>query len=125
MLKIIYSVFIFIHGFAHLVGFFVNWNIIKDKEIQYKTTIFNGKYDIGLLGTKILGIIWLLIGIYFGYLGYLSLSNPSFYLDIVLYLAINSLLLTFISLPDTKFGIIANILLIGFIMLIKSSIILF
>jgi len=125
MLKIIYSVFLFVHGFAHLVEFLVNWKIIKDKEIQYKTTVFNGKYNIGPIGTKVLGIVWLLIGIYFGYMGYLGLSNPMAYLDIVLYIAINSFILTLASLPDTKFGIIANILLIGYILLIKTSIISF
>jgi len=125
MLKIVYSVFLLIHGFAHLVGFLVNWKIIKNKEIQYKTTIFNGKYDIGALGTKILGLVWLLIGIYFGYMGYIGFTNPLIYIDIVLYIAINSFLLTFVSLPDTKFGIIANIILITFLLLIKTSLLSF
>lgn len=125
MIKIVYSVFLLIHGFAHLVGFLVNWKIIKNKDIQYKTTIFHGKYDIGTLGTKIIGLVWLLIGIYFGYMGYISFTNPLIYIDIVLYIAINSFLLTFSSLPDTKFGIIANIFLITFLLLIKSSVLSF
>jgi len=125
MLKIVYSVFLLIHGFAHLVGFLVNWKIIKDKEVTYKTTIFDGKIDIGDLGTRVLGLIWLLVGVYFGYIGYKSFTNPLLLSEIALYLGILSFGLSFSGWPDAKFGVVVNIILISFLILIKFSILSF
>ncbi len=38
-MNIALAVFLFIHGFAHIVGFLVYWKLMKDKEVTYKTTI--------------------------------------------------------------------------------------
>jgi hypothetical protein len=38
-MQIVLAVFLFAHGFVHLVGFVVPWRIANLKEMPYKTTV--------------------------------------------------------------------------------------
>jgi hypothetical protein len=62
-MRIIFSIFLFLHGIAHLVGFLVPWQIVKMDDMPYKTTLFLDKINIGDISIRIIGIIWLLIAL--------------------------------------------------------------
>ncbi len=55
---------ILIHGLIHLLGFLVYWQIVEGSEdLTYKTTVFFEMLDVGSVGIRIFGIIWLLTAI--------------------------------------------------------------
>jgi hypothetical protein len=55
---------ILIHGLIHFFGFLVYWKIIEGfEDLPYKTTVFSEMLDIGDVGIRIFGIIWLLTAV--------------------------------------------------------------
>lgn len=115
-MKIVFAIFLFIHGFAHIITFLVHWKLLKNSNVQYKTTIFPGSFNIGTGGMRIAGLIFLLTGLLFGYLGFELLAGMHLFWSYIWRAAIISLVLCIISWPETKFGVIANGILIAFLM---------
>jgi hypothetical protein len=116
-MKIALAVFLFIHGLAHIVGFLVYWKIMKDKDVEYKTTIFPGNMNVGDGGIRFVGFVYLLVAIAFGFLGYNLLSNGVYFWEYIWTVTIVSTVLTITGWPDTKIGVLANVILIFFLAL--------
>ena len=116
-MKIILAVFILVHGFAHLVGFVVPWQISKIDEMPYKTTILGGVMDVGDIGIRIFGIFWLLFVLAFFTASGLLLLKVSFWDIYTIIISILSLLLCIIGWPDSKIGVFVNIFIIAFIVM--------
>lgn len=115
-MKTTLAIFLFIHGFAHIVAFLVHWKIVKDRNVDFKTTIFPGDVNIGGVGIRLVGVIYLGVALAFGYLGYELLTEFHFFWQNIWRAVILSLVLCIIGWPDTKFGIIANVILILFLL---------
>ncbi|RLD49074.1 MAG: hypothetical protein DRI88_01425 [Bacteroidetes bacterium] len=116
-MNIALAVFLFIHGFAHIVGFLVYWKLMKDKEVTYKTTIYPGNINIGDSGVRLLGIVYLAVALSFGLLGYDLISQPFVLSKYIWAVVVVSLVLCITGWPDTKFGVVANLILIVFLIL--------
>ena len=54
-----------IHGIAHVVGFVVPWRIVTSIEQPYRTTVLQGRIDLGDLGIRLYGLGWLTIAVSF------------------------------------------------------------
>ncbi|MBS0000220.1 MAG: hypothetical protein KFF73_14665 [Cyclobacteriaceae bacterium] len=114
-MNIAVGIYMFVHGFAHIVGFLISWKLINDKDTPYKTTILGGKFDMGDNGIRILGILWLLTGIAFFILSY-GVITLSYWWNVYTFFVIGfSLMLSILAIPDTVYGILANILLLLFL----------
>jgi hypothetical protein len=50
------------HGIAHGVGFAVNWHIISTPELPFSTTVFAGRWNVGVEGIRLVGLLWLVAG---------------------------------------------------------------
>lgn len=111
-MRIILSIFLFLHGMAHLIGFLVPWRIVKTDDMPYKTTLFFGKINIGDIGIRITGIIWLLIALAFFYAGWITLQRMDYWLSCVLIVSLISLIFCILAIPDSHIGIYINITLI-------------
>ncbi len=116
-MKIIFAVLLALHGFAHSVGFIVFWRISELEGISYKTTILNGKIDIKDTGIRIVGIVWLLFALVYIFNGIAVFINLSVWESLALYLSIASLLYCIIGWPDSKIGILINIVILIFLFL--------
>jgi len=116
-MKIALAIFLFLHGFAHLAGFLVYWRLLKDKNIPYKTTLYPGNLELGEDGIRLVGFFYLLAAVGFGYVGYELLAGALLWGSYIWYVTIFSILLCTTGLPDTRYGILANILLIVFLVL--------
>ena len=68
-MHIILGIFLIAHGVAHLVGFLTYWKIASFEEMPYKTTLLSGLLDVGDVGIRIVGILWLLAGLAFAIVG--------------------------------------------------------
>ncbi|MFC2156301.1 hypothetical protein ACFLT9_00560 [Acidobacteriota bacterium] len=119
-MKIVVAIFIFIHGFAHIVGFLAYWKILKNPDMPYKTTIIFDKVNVGDVGMRILGVIWLLTAVAFAYVGYGVLTQMPLWLSYAWIVTAISMALCISGWPETKFGVIANVLISLFLVLEKN-----
>lgn len=60
LLRRMFAVFLALHGAAHVVGFAVSWKLTKQDDAPYSTELFDGRVDIGSVGIRVVGVIWLI-----------------------------------------------------------------
>jgi hypothetical protein len=116
-IKTIAAIFLFIHAFANTVGFFVQWRIIKSNDMPYSTKLFFGKLDAGNAGIRIIGLLWLFIAIVYVFVGYGILTSKDWWITATIIITAFSFIFCIVGLPDTKMGVIANIIILVFIFL--------
>lgn len=107
-----------LHGLAHVVGFAVPWRLIEVDETADRATILADRWDVGTVGIRALGILWLVTGIAFVVAGVGAWSQASWWLAFANGVALVSLLLGILGWPETRIGVILNevillVLLIG------------
>ena len=59
VLRVAAAAILLAHGIAHLVGFVGSWRL--SPKVPYTTTVFAGRLDVGTAGTRVLGVLWLLL----------------------------------------------------------------
>ena len=100
------------HGMAHLPGFLVNWQIWHTPELPYRTTAFGGVAEIGAIGAKFLGLLWLATGILFAGLSVRLAVDPDAAIGTLLATAIGiSMILCLAVLPESRWGLVVNAVL--------------
>ncbi len=115
MLNYILAALLFIHGVAHLVGFVVSWKLADLKEMPFSTKIFSKKIELGETGIKIYGLIWLLLAVFYIICVILILFNGPIYKNILISASVLSLIMSILGVPESKFGIVINVLLIVYL----------
>jgi hypothetical protein len=119
-MQYVIAIVLLIHGFAHLVGFVVPWRIAKLEEAPYKTTLLGGKVDVGDTGIRVVGVLWLLVAVAFFVSGIALLFSSGWWWGYTLIVAGTSLVLCILGLPDSKFGIPINVVILGYLLAGKS-----
>jgi hypothetical protein len=113
MMRIVLALLLGAHGFAHVVGFLVTWRLVKSTDVPYHTTILNGAVDLGHAGIRLYGVAWLLLAAAFvAVAAGLWLQAPWWYAAGAAAVAA-SLLFCMLGWPETRIGLLVNILLIG------------
>ncbi len=51
-----------LHGLIHLIGTAVYMQLTTLKDFPYKTTVLAGRLDLGVSGTSVFGLLWLVAG---------------------------------------------------------------
>jgi hypothetical protein len=113
-MRIAVGIYLLVHGFCHFVGFLVPWKIITSKEEPYKTTLLAGALDVGDLGIRLVGVLWLLAGLAIITAGVGALASWPWWRGATFALALTSLVLCVFGLPGAKIGILANLLLLAY-----------
>lgn len=54
-----------VHGLIHLMGFVAYWPLAVVAELPYKTTVAGGALELGAVGMKVFGALWLLVALGF------------------------------------------------------------
>ena len=106
-----------LHGFAHLVGFVVPWGLMKSDEMEYKTTLLGGLWDIGDGGIRAVGLIWLAAALAFVLAAIGVFSGASWWVGLSLAVALGSFILSILGWPDSRIGVIVNIVIIVYLVL--------
>ena len=120
-MRYVLAVLLFIHGFAHLVGFVVPWKLAKLDEMPYKTTLLGGRWDVGDSGIRGMGVLWLLMALaFFTLAGTLGLTGIVLE-DQLLAFSFVSAILCVLGWPDSKLGLVANALIVGLYFLSRSQ----
>ncbi len=100
------------HGIAHLPGFLVNWQLRSFPELPFRTTVFAGTLDVGLIGIRAVGIGWLLVAVAFGFAALGVLLRSGWWQPLAYSAVGASVLLTAAGWPEPRLGLVANVLVI-------------
>lgn len=116
VIRIAITLYLAIHGFAHLVGFVVPWKIARLEEEPYKTTLISGTIDVGDVGIRFIGLLWLATSIAFFVAAWGSFALLTWWKSFTLCLALFSLVLCVFGLPGAKIGIVANTVIVVYLL---------
>lgn len=103
---------VFAHGLVHLIGVVVYWQLAEINDIPYKTILLNGRLDIGVRGTRIFGLLWIVPTVGFVAAAAGMLFQQAWWLPILLITTLISLVLTVLDWEAAKFGAILNVLIL-------------
>jgi hypothetical protein len=115
LINVIAAIYLIVHGLIHLIGFVVKFQIAEMEDITYKTTVLAGKLDVGHVGTRALGIVWLLLAVAFVISGAAIFASPAWWWSFTLAVTLVSLALCVLGWPDARFGVLANIIVLAFL----------
>jgi len=111
-----------VHGIAHGVGFAVPWRLVASPTAAYTTSLLDGRIAAGELGIKIVGLLWLAVGLGFVIAASGVAVRAAWSPSVVATLAAASLALSVLGLPDSRLGIPINLaLLLGLVVHLKTG----
>ena len=115
-MRIAIGIYLLVHGICHFVGFVVPWQILTMKDEPYKTTLLAGTFDVGDIGIRMVGLLWLIAGVAFLATAVGVFASSPWWRTASLSLAIASLVLCVLGLPGAKIGILANALILAYLL---------
>jgi hypothetical protein len=119
VLNVVAAGILLVHGLAHLPGFVGRWKL--SARFPYKTTILGGRLDVGDVGAKVVGVLWLMLVIDFAVVAWLAYRGaPSWPLG-ALAVASGSVLLCLIDWPETMIGAVIDVVVVVVIFIWQSG----
>lgn len=100
------AVLFVLHGFAHGVGFAVPWKLVEAENVAYKATLLAGQLDVGNVGIRVLGILWLLTGLAFIVTGVGAWMQQTWWSSAAV---VVSLVMSVLAWPDARIGVALNV----------------
>jgi hypothetical protein len=107
-MKIAFAVFLFIHGFAHTVGFLTTTGIVKDENTSGVPSLMLTGLKPGSAALWAFGVVWLLTAAGFVISGIGVLNGASWALPAIIAATVVSTVLSIIWIKDAPMGIVAN-----------------
>ena len=112
ILSIIISIILVLHGLIHLMGFVTYWQLADLSELPYKTTLANGRFDVGDAGIRVYGLLWLILVIAFAIAALGLVTSQPWARSVILITSIASLIVTALDWQVTYAGVLVNLVLI-------------
>jgi hypothetical protein len=113
-MRIALAILMTLHAVAHLVSVVEAWHLIPDG-FPYKTTVFAGRVDLGDVGIRAVGLVWLFVAIGFLLAAIGAVAGATWWVPTALGIAASSLLLSFAELPDARIGVVINLAIIALV----------
>jgi hypothetical protein len=107
--KIAFAVFLFVHGFAHVVGFLTTTGIVKDEKTSGVPSLFFTGLKPGGAALWAFGIVWLLTAAGFVLCGVAVINEASWALPAIVAATAVSSILSIIWIKAAPMGIVANV----------------
>lgn len=107
-MHVMFGVIFMLHGIAHVAGFVVPWRIATFDEMPYKTTILAGAVDLGDVGIRVIGGVWLATAVAFGIAAVGAFVGASWWFPVAFIVTTASFLLTLLGWPDSRIGVAVN-----------------
>jgi hypothetical protein len=101
-----------LHGFAHVVGFVVPWQL-GPVGASYKTTLLGGHVDVGAGGIRTVGVFWLVGALGFWAAAAAAASGRPWWVPLTLAVTFYSLSMSLIDWPDARVGVFVNLALLA------------
>jgi len=110
-MRIALAILMALHGVAHLVGFAGAWSLAPEG-VPYKTTVLAGHVDLGDVGIRAVGLLWLATAAAFLFAGLAAVRGTAWWPQLALGVAAVSLLLSATEWPEARIGVAINALII-------------
>ncbi len=115
-----FALFVGLHGIVHVVGFTVPWGLGGPRGVDYSTSLLGGALEVGDLGVKLVGIVWLaLAGALVGAAVLLWRRHPAA-LTLTFGLLLASMALCVLGLPESLYGLGIDVVLLGLLAVIPE-----
>lgn len=111
-MRIALALALVLHGTAHLVGFAESWQLSATEHAPFKTTVLSGRLDLGLVGIRVGGILWLLVALAFGLVAAGAITRAEWWVPMAFTTAIASVVLSVVWWPESRMGVAVNAVLI-------------
>jgi hypothetical protein len=116
-MRIALAVLMTLHGIAHLVGFAGAWQLAAAANVPYKTTVLGGHVDLGGAGIRAVGILWVAAAVAFVAVSAGAVMHTDWWFRTAVLVALASLALTILELPEARIGAAVNVLLLAILLL--------
>lgn len=113
ILRLLAAAVLAVHGLIHLIGFLVPWRIAQVEGFAYRTTGLDGSVELGATGAMIVGLAWLAIAVGFVFAAAGVWRRSPWALGLTAALAIASLAVCVLGLPETVAGIVVNVAILA------------
>ena len=110
-MRIVLAILMTLHAVAHLVSFIEAWRLIP-QGFPYKTTVLSGHLDLGDVGIRAVGVVWLVVAGGFLLAAIGAFAASTWWVPTALGVAVSSLLLTSTELPDARGGVAINVAIV-------------
>ena len=107
------AVLLALHGVIHLIGFVSPWRIATLEGFSYRTTIVGGVQDIGDVGVRVIGPVWLVLTLGFLAAGYAVWRGKPWAVGLTGSLAVGSLIVCVAGLPETAAGVAIDVVIVA------------
>ncbi len=110
--RMLLAIIIVLHGLVHLMGLVSYLKLGEVQGLPYKTTVLDGRINLGNNGIGIYGGLWgvATLGFVFAAIG--LLLNSSWWLPLLTTTAVFSLILTMVDLNVAMAGVVVNVALL-------------
>ncbi len=113
MLQIIVSIVLILHGLVHLMGMTVYLKLGTLEGFSYKTTLLNGRWDLGETGIAVFGALWAVAAVGFVIAGVALLAGWSWRQPVLVGMTLFSLALTVLDWNIASKGAMINIAILA------------
>jgi hypothetical protein len=110
-----------VHGIAHLAGFVVPWRLLSLADLPYRTTIFGGAVDLGAIGVRAMGLVWLLTGAAFVVVAGAVVVDAAWWYRAFLITAVVSTSVCVVEWPQARTGVLANAVVFAVAVAIRAA----
>jgi hypothetical protein len=117
-MRLVLAALMAMHGVAHLVGFAGAWQLAPAKEIPYKTTVLAGHAQLGDVGIRVMGILWLLAALAFIAAAGGAVFNARWWINAALIVTAVSLAMTIVEWPEARLGLVVNVAILAALLLL-------
>ena len=117
-MRIVLAALMALHGIAHLVGFAGAWQLAASGGIPYKTTVLAGRVDLGDVGIRAVGLLWVVAALAFVTVALGAAFDTAWWTKAAVIVAVGSLALTMLELPEARIGLVVNLALIATLLLV-------
>ena len=121
IIRIIGAIILFFHGLIHLMGTTVYMKLGSLDGFPYKTSILNGRMDLGESGIYIFGVLWALAAIGFVVTTVGLFAQSKWNQSLLVGVSIFSLILTGLDWEIASTGFIVNVAILAIIWIVSSQ----
>lgn len=105
-----------VHGIAHLPGFAVAWRLTRSADMPYTTTLLGGHLDVGDVGIRVMGLLWLAVALGFIAAAVATWRGHPNWPMLALAVALVSLVLSTLAWPASRIGVVVNVAILAFVL---------
>lgn len=117
MLRVAIGIFFVLHGLVHLLWFVVPWQITAVDGLPYSTIVLAQRVDVGKGGIRVIGVLWLVATLVWVGAGLGLIFLAPWWQGLTIAAALFSSVLCVVGLPEAKYGLLINLLVLGLLFL--------